>query len=196
MDYGNFPLKDASKLPNVSVAHPGEVWTRGKASGAIVPGVPVVPVNRTVNGKDVLSYVAVSTSAQVGSAAVAPSQIALALRKVEVPDTNTGPGALGPNEIVNQTITDGDYVRTYFGGAFHLTLIVPEAYVPGDRIGFDPDADAQTGKPQNVGAWRKSGANTVLDDYFEVVEFRKFSPAGGVANEGILTCRRLGSSQF
>jgi hypothetical protein len=198
MDYGIFPLKDASALPNVTVAHPGEVWTRGKASGSIKPGQAVVPVNRTVNGRDTLYYKAVGGSADVGSAAVAPSQVAIALRKIEVPDQNAGSQyqeALGPNQIVNLPISDGDYVRTYFSGAFHLTLIVAEDYKPGDRIGYDETATPQTGKT-GPGAWRKSGGNTSLDDYFEVVEFRRFAAAGGAANEGILTVRKLGASQF
>lgn len=199
MDYGIFPLKDASALPNVSVAHPGEVWTRGKASGSIVPGTPVVPAYRSVNGKDVLYYRPVAGSADVSSAAVAPSQVAIALRKIEVPDQNAGSQyqeALGPNQIVNLTITNGDYVRTYFSGAFHLTKIKAEDYHPGDRIGYDPTATPQTGKT-GTGAWCKSAdAGAVLADFFEVVEFRRFAAAGGASNEGILTVRKLGASQF
>ncbi|MDQ1584491.1 MAG: hypothetical protein QOF36_2545 [Microbacteriaceae bacterium] len=199
MDYGIFPLKDASALPNVSVAHPGEVWTRGVASGAIRPGQAVVPVNRTVNGRDTLCYKAVGGSADVSSAAVAPSQVAIAMRKIEVPDQNSGSQyneALGPNQIVNLPISDGDYVRTYFSGAFHLTQIVAADYKPGDRIGYDPAATPQTGKV-GPGAWRKSAdAGAVLKDHFEVIEFRRFEPAGGVANEGILTVRKLGAAQF
>lgn len=199
MDYGIFPLKDASALPNVTVAHPGEVWTRGKASGAIRPGQAVVPSYRTNNGRDELYYRAVGGSADVGSAAVAPTQVAIAMRKIEVPDQNAGSQyqeALGPNQIVNLPISDGDYVRTYFSGAFHLTQIVADAYHPGDRIGYDPAGTPQTGKT-GPGAWRKSGdAGAVLKDYFEVVEFRKFAAAGGAANEGILTVKKLGASQF
>ena len=40
-------------------------------------------------------------------------QVAIAFRQVEIPDINTGPSALGPNEIVNQAIADQDYVRRY-----------------------------------------------------------------------------------
>lgn len=197
MDYGIFPLKDASRLPNVTVAHPGEVWTRGKASGTIRPGQAVVPVNRIVNGKDTLYYRAVAGSADVSSAAVAPSQVAIALRKIEVPDLNAGSQyqeALGPNEIVNLLIADGDYVRTYFSGAFHLTQIVADDYHPADRIGYDPAGTPQTGK-SGPGAWRKS-AQSALPDFFEVIEFRRFAPAGGAVNEGILTVRKLGAAQF
>jgi hypothetical protein len=199
MDYGIFPLKDASALPNVSVAHPGEVWTRGVASGTVVPGQAVVPGYQTVNGKDRLIYRAVGGSADVSSAAIAPTQVAIALRKIEVPDQNSGSQyneALGPNQIVNLPITNGDYVRTYFSGAFHLTLIVAADYKPGDRIGYDPAATPQTGKT-GTGAWRKSAdAGAVLKDFFEVIEFRRFQPAGGASNEGILTVKKLGASQF
>jgi hypothetical protein len=30
---------------------------------------------------------------------------------VQIPDVNTGPAALGPNELVNQMIADQDWLR-------------------------------------------------------------------------------------
>jgi hypothetical protein len=42
---GTYPLTGVAKLPNVTVAHPGEFWTNRLASGSIEPGVAVVPVN-------------------------------------------------------------------------------------------------------------------------------------------------------
>jgi hypothetical protein len=46
---GNYPLTDVASLPNVTIAFPGEHWSNRIASGAIVPGEAVVPVN--YNGK-------------------------------------------------------------------------------------------------------------------------------------------------
>jgi hypothetical protein len=64
--------------------------------------------------------------------------VGVALRQVEVPDVNTGPNALGPNEIVNTAIASGDYLRRYMTGVLHLTLVEPRAdYVPGQKIGWD-----------------------------------------------------------
>jgi hypothetical protein len=68
----------------------------------------------------------------------------------------------------------------------HLTLIEAAAYVPGDLIGWDPDATPQGGKT-GVGAWAKQGSG-VVGPLFEVQLFRPVNAAG---DEGILTCRSL-----
>lgn len=171
---GPFPLEGVGKLPNVTVAFPGEHWSNRYASGAITPGEAVVPTAsagklymRTAQASDVIT------------------QLAIALRPVDVPDPNTGPTSLGPNEIRNQDIEDGEYVHAYYSGAFHLTLVVPDSYVPGDLIGWDANGARPEGK-EGEGAWAKNSAADI-DSMFEVMEFRKVN----AKNEGILTVRSL-----
>jgi hypothetical protein len=175
---GAYPLDSVEKLPNVNIAFPGEHWSDGKASGDIVPGQCIVPVI----GADG-NFHEVAGSAASGMA----SQAAIALRTVDHPDTNTGPSALGPNEIRNQVIPDGEYVHRYLSGGFHLTLIVADTYKPGDLIGWDADGVVQTGKTAlGPGAWAKNAAADI-QSLFEVQEFRTI----GAANRGILTVRSL-----
>ena len=174
-DVGAFPLTGVAALPNVTVACPGEHWSNRKASEVIVPGEAVVPVN---NGGKL--YMRRALAADAGT------QLAIALRTVQIPDVNTGPSALGPNEIMNQAIQAGEYVHAYYSGAFHLSLIVPDAYLPGDLIGWDADGVRPTGKG-GVGAWAKNAAADI-DSIFEVQEFRAYNPAG---TEGLLTVRSL-----
>ena len=176
-DVGAFPLDSVAGLPNVTVAFPGEHWSDRKASEPIAPGEAVVPIN---NGGKL--YVKRATAVEAGAAS---RRVGIALRTVQVPDVNTGPGALGPNEIVNQLIPVGDYVHVYYSGAFHLTLVAPAAYLPADLIGWDPAAARPAGKG-GVGAWKKVAAEA--DALFEVI--KPYRAVNG-ANEGILTVRSL-----
>lgn len=172
---GPYPLTGVGKLPNVTLAfNDGDHWSNRFASGNITPGVAVVPAAsagrlfmRTANSSD------------------PATQLAIALRTVDVPDPNTGPTALGPNEIRNQVIKDGEYVHAYYRGVFHLTLVTPAAYNPGDLIGWDADGARPSGK-EGTGAWAKNSAADI-DSIFEVMEFRKVN----AENEGILTVRKL-----
>lgn len=175
MAQGNFPLGGTQKLANVTVAFPGEVWTNRKASGSVTPGEAVVPVSS--GGK---LYVRTATAADS-----ATKQLAIAMQPVREPDQNTGPSALGPNELANQAIAAQGYVRTYYSGAFHLTLVVPTTYVPGDLIGWDADGVRPSGK-SGVGAWAKDSAADI-DSIFEVLEVR----SAGSGSEVILTVRSL-----
>lgn len=175
-DVGNFPLTGVAALPNVSVAFPGEHWSDYRASGDIVPGEAIVPTASA--GK---KYVRKATA---GDAA---AQLGIALRTVQHPDVNTGPGSLGPNEIVNQTIASGDWVHRYLSGAFHLTLIAPDdSYAPGDLIGWDADGARPAGKG-GTGSWAKN-ADADIDSIFEVEEWRPYNADG---DEGVLTVRSL-----
>jgi hypothetical protein len=176
-DIGSFPLTGVAKLPNASVAFPGEHWSDRKATEVIVPGEAVVPVN---DGGRLGMRRALATDA------AEKDRLAIALRTVQIPDVNTGPAALGPNEIVNQSIQIGEYVHAYYSGAFNLTLIVPAVYVPGDRIGWAAAGARPTGKG-GVGAWAKDAAADI-DSIFEVIEFRPYNVAG---TEGILSVRSL-----
>jgi hypothetical protein len=159
----------------VTVAFPGEHWSDRKASEDIVPGAAVVPINS--GGKLYM---------KLAGAADAATQLAIALRTVQVPDVNVGPASLGPNEIMNTLIRKGEYIHAYYSGVFHLTLITPAAYVPGDLIGWDADGARPTGKG-GTGAWAKNAAADI-DSIFEVQEFR---PYGNIATEGVLTVRSL-----
>src|SRR4051812_27191688 len=125
---GSFPLTGVAKLPNVTVAFPGEHWSNRIADGAIVPGEAVVPSN--VGGK--LAMRRALTADPI-------AQMAIALRTIDVPDIATQSQyttPLGPNEIKNLQIEDGEYVHAYYSGAFHLTLITPRAWAPGELVGW------------------------------------------------------------
>jgi hypothetical protein len=172
---GPYPLTGVGALPNVTVAFPGEHWSNRYASGDLTPGVAVVPA---ASGGKLFMRQANSSDAA--------TQLAIALRPVDVPDTNTGPSALGPNEIRNQAIEDGTYVHAYYSGAFHLTLVVPGEYNPGELIGWDADGARPEGKAAGTGAWAKNSAADI-DSIFEVMEWRKVN----AKNEGILTVRSL-----
>jgi hypothetical protein len=171
---GPYPLTGVGKLPNVTVAFQGEKWSNRYASGNLTPGDAVVP--QASAGK---LYMRKANAEDVAT------QLAIALRPIDVPDPNTGPTALGPNEIRNQTIKDGTYVLAYYSGAFHLTVVVPDTYSPGDLVGWDADGERPEGK-EGTGAWAKNAAADI-DSIFEVMEFRKVN----AKNEGILTVRSL-----
>jgi hypothetical protein len=180
VDVGAFPLTGVQQLPNISVAFPGEHWSDGKASEAIAPGELVVPVNN--GGKRYW--------ARAAAGAVDPRS-AVAMNVVQSPDGATGSiytQPLGPNEIVNRVIPVDQYVHAYRSGAFHLTLVVPDAtYGPGDLIQWDPAGARPTGKG-GVGSWKKLGADAVANAFFEVEEWRPYNAA---KTEGILTVRSL-----
>jgi hypothetical protein len=180
---GAYPLTGVAKLPNATVAFPGEVWSNSRANGIIIPGAAVAPVN--VGGK-------LRHKQLIAGDTPVKEQVAVALRQIEVPDVNSGPGALGPNEIVNAPIADGDYLRRYYTGAMHLTLVEPRAdYVPGQKIGWAVAAARPAGKSAagggGTGAW-SNAAILAGTDIFEVLEpYRAY----GGSNEGILTVRFL-----
>jgi hypothetical protein len=178
IEYGAFPLRSVEKLPNVTVAFPGEHWSDRKASEVIVPGEAVVPINS--GGKLYMRR---------ALAADAATQLAIALRTVSVPDINQGSiygQPLGPNEIMNLPIQRGEYVHAYYSGVFHLTLVAPDNYAPADLIGWDENGARPTGKG-GAGSWAKNAAADI-DSIFEVQEWRPYSADG---LEGILTVRSL-----
>jgi hypothetical protein len=174
---GDHPLTGVAGLPNVTVAFPGEHWSNRYASENITPGDAVFPT--VLNGRLAMR------KAVVGDATKA-NQVAIALRTVDIPDPNTGPGGIGPNEVKNTVIKTGEYVHAHYSGVFHLTVFVPAVYAPGDLIGWAVAGARPTGKP-GVGAWAKDAAADI-DSLFEVQEFRPYS-ANGL--EGILTVRSL-----
>lgn len=173
-DSGSFPLTGVGALPNVTVAFPGEHWSNRKASGSITPGEAVVPV-----ASGTALYMKKAGSGD------AITQLAIALRPVDVPDPNTGPNALGPNQIRNQAIATGEYIHAYYSGVFKITLCVPDTYSPGDLVGWDADGARPAGKT-GTGAWAKNAAADI-DSVFEVMEWE----AVNASNEGILTVRSL-----
>lgn len=177
--FGSFQLTSVAKLPNVSVAFPGEHWSDGKAAQTIYPGQMVVPIN--------------SGGARywvpAASGALDP-RACIALRTISPPDVNPGSeysAQLTPNDIMNLPLSVGSYVHTYRSGAFHLTLIVPDAsYGPSDLIGFDPLATPAAGKPA-AGAWKKVNANPSYA-FAEVVDWRPLSSDNTI---GVLTVHSL-----
>lgn len=183
---GAYPLLGVGKLPNADIAAPGEVWSNLRANGVIIPGAAIAPVN--VGGKLYAKQILAGDTPT-------KEQVAVALRQIAIPDNNTGSlyaAALGPNEIVNLQIPDGDYLRRYMSGVMHLTLVEPRAdYVPAQKIGWAPAAARPVGKAAGTGAWSNAGV-LAGTDIFEVFEYRPF----GSANEGILTVRFLRSSSF
>lgn len=167
---GNFNLTGVKNLPHVAVAFPGEHWSDRVASGSIVPGEAIVPAgSANVRGQMIMRT---ATASETG-------QLAIALRPIDVPDPNNGPSALGPNEIRNQTMHDGDYVMPYYTGAFTLTLVDPRrTYVPGGTIGWDADGQRPVGVA-GAGSWAPD-ANADLDAFFEVLHVTKVGSGGEV----------------
>jgi hypothetical protein len=175
---GAFPLTTVEKLPNVTIAYPGERWSDRKcASAAITPGEAIVPIASGGAGLWRRAY-----------AGDAVTQLAVASRTIDVPDQNPGSQyaeALGPNEIRNLPIPAGDYVLAIYSGALILSLVEPAAYVPGDLIGWKPSGARPTGKA-GTGSWAKQGAG-VIGPVFEVQTWR----AVNSSNEGLLNVRSL-----
>jgi hypothetical protein len=179
---GAYPLTGVGKLPNATIASPGEVWSNLRANGVIIPGAAVAPV--AVGGK-------LCAKQLIAGDTPVKEQVGVALRQVEIPDVNTGPSALGPNELVNRAIADQDYLRRYMSGVLHLTLVEARAdYVPGQKIGWAVAAARPAGKAAGVGEW-SNAAILAGTDIFEVFEYRVY----GSGNEGILTVRFLRSNQ-
>lgn len=181
---GAYPLLGVGALPNVSIASPGEVWSNLRANGIIIPGACIQPV--AVGGKLRAKQVAAADAIDI-------DQVGVALRQVEVPDQNTGPSALGPNELVNRAIADADYLRRYMTGVLHLTLIEPRAdYLPGQKVGWNPVGVRPAGKAAGGGSWTNvAGDIKAGTAIFEVFEYRPY----GDDDEGILTVRYLRSNQ-
>lgn len=172
---GNFPIEGVAGLPNVTIAFPGEHWSNRIAKGAIVPGEACVPVN--YGGK---------LAMQRAGAGASVKRMAIATRVIEIPDRAFDSGytqSLGPNEIKNRQIEDGQYVHAYYSGVFHLTLVVPRAWLPGDLVGWNAAGARPTGK-SGAGAW--DIAADEASAFGEVQEFRPFSANG---QEGLLTVR-------
>jgi hypothetical protein len=188
---GAFPLTSVARLPNVTVAYSGERWSDRKASGVIAPGTAVVPVS---SGGKLLMRAAASGDAV--------TQMAVAMRTIDVPDQNPGSiyqEALGPNDIRNLPIQNGDYVLSLYSGGLIFSLINPDTYNPGDLIGWLPGGAVPTGKPLSStpgsgvsGSWAKvtgpAGGGTTLAALFEVTMFRPVNQAG---TEGLLNVRSL-----
>lgn len=200
---GAYPITGTGKLPNVDVASPGEVWSRKRASGIIVPGTLVKPVlvgsvgsvAPLAEGDTVLaegSVVKDDTTHIPGRA------LAVAMRQIMVPDINIGSQynlALGPNEIVNLPIADKDYVRTYHTGVLHLTLVQPnENYKEGEVLGWNPKGTRPALKTAGEGSWGKvDEANIIAGSGIFIID----APPRfyGENHEALLTCRFLRSNQ-
>jgi hypothetical protein len=176
---GSFPLTGVAKLPNVTIAFPGEHWSNRIASGAVTPGEAVVEVN--LGGK--LAMRKATSAAEAASV-----QGAIATRVIDPPDAagdSLYTTSIGPNEIKNRVINHGEYVHAYYSGVFHLSLITPRAWVPGELVEWDPAGARPTGK-SGTGSWKNGSAEATA--VFTVMEFRPFSAD---AHEGLLTVRSV-----
>lgn len=192
---GAFPLTGTGKLPNVDVASPGEVWSNRRASGLIVPGSLVRPVQVGSVGC-VVPVASADTIVNDGNG-IRKELLAVAMRQIMVPDLNPGSQynpALGPNEIVNLTIADKDWVRTYHTGVLNLTLVQPEEYKEGDILGWNPKGARPALKAEGEGSWAKITAEHVVAGTGIFIVDRE-PRIYGENNEAILTCRFLRANQ-
>lgn len=181
---GAFELTSVKNLPNAHVAYPGERWSDAVASGQLIPGQPVVVVasGTAPNAREAVRL------AKNGDAA---ADILLATRTIDVPDPNTGPTSLGPNEVRNQPIEPGDWVLCQKSGVFIITLVTPDTYAPGEKIGWDVNGALPAGKA-GVGAWAKD-ANADIKSVFRVRDWVEVNPS---THEGYLTVEFIGRTQF
>ncbi|MDP2622563.1 MAG: hypothetical protein Q8Q29_02055 [Actinomycetota bacterium] len=116
---------------------------------------------------------------RVAESGDAIDQLAIAMRPIDVPDPNTGPSALGPNEVRNQDIESGEYILAGYSGGFNITLVDPRrTYVPGGMIGWDADGERPAGV-SGAGSWAPD-ANADIDKVFEVIEVTPVGPDGEV----------------
>lgn len=200
---GAYAITGTGKLPNADVASPGEVWSNKRASGAIVPGSLVKPtlvgtvgsVAAVAEGDVVLQEESV---VKADATHIRQESLAVAMRQIMVPDINPGSQynlALGPNEIVNLTIADTDWVRTYHTGVLHLSLVAPNAaYKEGEVIGWNPKGARPEGKAAGEGSWAKvDAANVVAGTGIFIID--RPPRYYGSNNEALLTCRFLRSNQ-
>lgn len=200
---GAYAITGTGKLPNVDVASPGEVWSRKRASGIIVPGSCIKPVlvgavgalAPLAEGDTVLQPESVTKE---DTTHVRQDTLAVAMRQIMVPDINPGSqynNALGPNEIVNLPIADTDLLRSYHTGVLHLTLVTPqEGYKEGEVIGWNPKGTRPALKTAGEGSWTKvSDANVIVGSGILIIDAtpRYY----GANNEALLTCRFLRSNQ-
>ena len=181
---GAFELTSVENLPNCHVAYPGERWSDAIASGQLIPGQPVVVV---ASGAAPTAREAVRL-AEAGDEA---ADILLATRTIDVPDPNTGPTSMSPNEVRNQAIESGDWVLCQKSGVFILTLVTPDEYKPGDKIGWDLDGELPSGKA-GTGAWAKN-ENADIENVFRVREWKEVN---STTHEGYLTVEFIGRNQF
>lgn len=181
---GSYELTSVENLPNAHVAYPGERWSDAVASGQIIPGQAVVVV---ASGSSPTAREAV----RVAEASDVAADILLATRTIDVPDPNSGPNSLGPNEQRNQPIEHGDWVLCQKSGVFILTMVTPDTYAPGERIGWDVNGTLPSGK-KGTGAWAKN-ANADVKDVFRV---RDWVEVNSSTHEGYLTVEFVGRTQF
>lgn len=186
--YGSFQLTSVGKLPNVSVAFPGEHWSDGRVSpgvSSIVPGSLVVPV-----ASGGLKYW------QVAASGALDPRACIALRPISVPDINPGSEynpQLTPNDIMNLPLASNSFVHTYRSGAFHLTLIKADSsYAPGDLVCWDPAATPVGNKP-GPGAWTKTpgGISANSQPSYALFEVEDWRPLTYDNTQGILTVHSL-----
>jgi hypothetical protein len=194
---GAYPLTGTGKLPNVDVAFPGEVWSNRRAGQVIVPGSCIKQVEKegVPEWKVVLSADEVVNEGD----GIRKETLGIAMRQIMVPDINPGSQynpQLGPNEIMNLLISEGDWMRSYMSGVLNLTLVRPDStYKVGDIIGWDPKGARPKEKAEGEGSWAKHASDdssvVANTDIFTVHATPQFYGAEG---EAVLTVRFLRSN--
>lgn len=180
---GAHELTSVKNLPNCQVVSPGERWTDARASGVIVPGQPIVMVASGSNP----TATPVMRLAKSGDAV---STIFLATRTIDIPDPNSGPLSLGPNEVRNQAIPANEWIMRHYSGVFLITLCTPDTYKPGDLIGWDVNGALPGGKA-GEGAWAKNASADVQS----VFTIRDWTEVNASTHEGYMTVSFVGRTQ-
>jgi hypothetical protein len=154
-------LTSVENLARVTIVNPPtRILSHNAASGAVQPGEVVEPVSAS----------AIQTEFEVGgrvqkvagtldSDLVKVHHFAVAMRQIDV--VNEFPNQFGPNDVVNQTINDGEFVRQVFDGTIMTTLCASAAaYTPGDLMTWDGAAVKPAGL-SGTGAWVAAPSNAV-----------------------------------
>lgn len=190
---GAYPLTGTGKLPNVDVAFPGEVWSNKRAGQIIVPGSCIKEVEK--EGVPQWKVVTSSDTIVNEGDGIRKETLSVAMRQVMIPDINVGSQynpQLGPNEIMNLLIAEGDWLRAYKSGVLNLTLVKPDTgYKVGDIIGWDPKATRPKEKAEGEGAWAKHTDDTNVVANTDIFVVHATPQFYGSEGEAVLTVRFL-----
>jgi len=154
-------LNSVENLARVTIVNPPtRILSHNAASGSVEPGEVVEPVVASATAVEFEVGGRVQTVAGTLDADLVGKQhYAVAMRQIDV--VNEYPVQNGPNNVVNQTIADGDWVRQVFDGTIITTLCASAAsYTPGELLTWDGAAVKPAGL-SGTGAWVTSPSNDV-----------------------------------
>jgi hypothetical protein len=186
-------LDDLTKLPRVAIVHmehaPETFW---RASGDIEVGAVVAPTLEA-HGKtfyEVGGKVAeVSSSASIATFA---GRLGIAMNETGIMTADDlASETVGPNEVMNEDIASGSWVRVLKKATFFTSLVAPVAtatgfatqYAPGTLIGYNP-AGTRGADFTGTGSFMKVTSKADAIGY--VVESKKVK-AEGANDEGYLS---------